>query len=250
MAQLLYLTETQQQKPEGCRRTELNGTTGWCQWGECRTRFISQKEKEGKYIVILCKNLKQNIPSSCWLFFPELVNRIIPMEKTGQRWEENILVNQNTFVNPNHWALKKRWNTNNIHSVIHIHPCRFTRCWGTYEQREAFGGAEEWVLEHRGCAAASLWAAAWPQPCTAHTEHLSAGVGMAAPSALCWGGTGTVSGGELTSVISVDQEVLNRRIFFQVWTITLFGFNREYTSFISKFGNIVWNILCIPAYSS
>lgn len=65
MAQLLYLTETQQQKPEGCRRTELNGTTGWCQWGECRTRFISQKEKEGKYIVILCKNLKQNIPSSC-----------------------------------------------------------------------------------------------------------------------------------------------------------------------------------------
>ena len=47
-------------------------------------------------------------------------------------------------------------------------------CWGTYGQREAFGGAEEGVWGHRGCAAASLWAAAWPQPCTAPTADLLA----------------------------------------------------------------------------
>lgn len=82
-------------------------------------------------------------------------------------------------------------------------------CWGTYGQREAFGEAEEGVWGHRGCAAASLWAAAWPQPCTAPTVCLSASVGRAALSALCRGAAGTTSGGLLTSVISVDEEVLN-----------------------------------------
>lgn len=56
--------------------------TGWCQWRKHRDKYIFQREKKKRRgIIIRCKILKLDIPSSCWLFSLKLLNRIILMEK-------------------------------------------------------------------------------------------------------------------------------------------------------------------------
>lgn len=74
-------------KTQGVQEYQVkHGVTMPLQKTQRQMRFSEEKKKKKKKkdkrgIVILCKNLKWITPSSCSLFFAELLNRIILMEK-------------------------------------------------------------------------------------------------------------------------------------------------------------------------
>lgn len=81
--QTRYTSQKRIKKPyKGYGDTKLNVELQDGAGGEnTKANAFFKRGKKEKGIVILCKNQKQNIHPSCWLFFPELVNRIIPMQK-------------------------------------------------------------------------------------------------------------------------------------------------------------------------